>query len=130
MAGQLDIPSEIQILSLAPVASFQSFLSDESITVDMVKVPISSGSAQSSETTTLCQKRRRTTPREQQTEKLLQIEYQLCNGMKQIEEELGKTNDILRELADQAKTANTMHEQMVGWISYLAQNQSSRSIAW
>ena len=45
IAGQLDIPSEIQILSSAPVASFQNFLSDESITFDVVQAPIDSGCA-------------------------------------------------------------------------------------
>ena len=69
VAGQLDIPSKILILSSAPVASFQNFLSDESITVDVVQAPIDSGNAQSSET------------REQQTEELLQVEYQICNFM-------------------------------------------------
>ena len=46
-----------------------------------------------------------------------------------MKEELDKTSDILHELADQAKRGNTMHEQMVGWISFFAQNQSSRPTA-
>ena len=77
MTGPLNIPSKIQILSSAPVASFQNCLSDESITVNVIQAPIDSGSALSSKTTTSCQKRRQTISREQQTEKLLllQVEY-------------------------------------------------------
>jgi len=137
VAGQLNVSNEVlsnegglQVLSV-PVTSFQSLLNDDSINVGVVPSPIPiSNVAQSSEqslerATPPQEKRRRTTPREQQTEELLQVEHQIGNGIKEIKEELSKTNAILRELTDQMKRANAIHEQIVGWMACIVQTQSN-----